>query len=183
MSRVPQEWNGDPWFMGRKDMFREWATSHVFPRWLRVTWAAYAQLGANGHAEFRQQELAGILGEDVDHIWTPAKRQRVREAIDGAIERELLLPGSKALCLIVPRSAVAFGAGDPDAPCRRHPDQRNGRTVSPAHQTTRFQPVVSPQRNGESVSFHAQPSLSSTNPHPTAEPHSARTTLTRKEAS
>lgn len=151
MSRVPQEWNGDPWFMGRKEAFRDWAASDVFPRWLRVTWAAYAEVEANGHAVFRQQELAAILGEEIDHVWVPAKRQRVREAIDGAIERQLLLPGSKALCLVVPRSAIAYGAGNPDAPCRRHPRaKRNGGTVSPDHQTTRFQPVVSPAKERSS---------------------------------
>jgi hypothetical protein len=165
VSRVPQEWNGDPWFMGRKEAFKDWATSDVFPRWLRVTWAAYAQIGANGHAEFRQLELAGVLGEEVDGIWIPAKRQRVREAIDGAIERHLLLPGSKALCLVVPRSAIAFGAGDLEAPCRRHPrSKRNARTVSPEDETTRFQPVVSSKRNDKTVSFQAQPSSSSLHP-------------------
>lgn len=147
MSRVPQEWNRDPWFMGRQETFKDYATSDVFPRWLRVVWAAYSQLAANGHAQFRQQELAGILGEEINGIWLPAKRQRVREAIDGAIDRHLLLDESKALCLVVPRAAIAFGAGKADAPCRRHPQpKRNARTVSPGVETTRFQPVVSSQK-------------------------------------
>jgi hypothetical protein len=130
--------------MGNKDAFREWAASNVFPRFLRVTFAAYANLEANGHARFRRSELAGLLGEKVDGVWIPTARQRVREAIDNAIDRDLLMPGSKALCLIVPRMVVAFGKGNPDKPCPRHPTKRNARSVSVDLETTRFQPVVSP---------------------------------------
>lgn len=147
MSRVPQEWSREPWFMGNQETFKEYAASDAFPRWLRVVFAAYSQLARNGHASFRQQELAEILGEAVDGIWVPAKRQRVREAIEVAIERNLLDEGSKALCLVVPRRAVAMGAGNADAPCKRHPEtQRNARTVSPRVERTRFQPVVSPPK-------------------------------------
>jgi hypothetical protein len=142
----PKEWGADSFIMARRDTLKEWAASDVFPRWLRVTWAAYARLEGNGHAPFRQQELAGILGDEINGVWIPARRQRVREAIDGAIERHLLLTGSKALCLVVPRSAVVFGVGNPDAPCRRHPAKRNAESVSPDLETTRFQPVVSPPK-------------------------------------
>lgn len=127
MSRVPAEWGGASWFMGNQDQFKDHAASDVFPLWLRVTFAAYSQVTANGHAEFRQQELAEMLGRLEDGIWIPAKRQRVREAVDGAIRRGLLLAGSKALCLVVPRTAIAFGAGDPGVPCRRHPAPQRGR--------------------------------------------------------
>lgn len=139
---VPTEWGASEWVMGNRDTFKEWAASAAFPRWLRVTFAAYSNLEANGHARFRQSELAGLLGDNVDGVWIPTVRQRVREAIDGAIDRGLLLPGSKALCLIVPRSAVAFGKGNADKSCPRH--KRNAETVSPGVETTRFQPVVSP---------------------------------------
>ena len=172
--RAPDEWSGDQWVKGRKEAFREWATSDTFPRWLRVTFAAYSKLEANGHAVFRQQELAGILGEEIDHAWVPTIRQRVREAIDGAIDRGLLEPDSKALCLIVPRSAVLFAVGDPAAPCRRHPNKRNGRTVSPGHQTTRFQPVVSLQRERQKRVVSRSTPLSSIHPNQRREPDMPR---------
>lgn len=175
MSSVPQEWGRDPWFMGRKEAFREYAASPALPRWLRVTNAAYSQVGGNGHAVFRQLELAEILGEVVDGVWQPTKRQRVREAIDGAIERGLLLEGSKALCLVVPRNAIAFGAGDPSTPCKRHPRaKRNAKTVSPGFETTRFQPVLSPlKERGNRVVSRSGP-LSLLEPHsgPSARPAS-----------
>lgn len=162
MSKVPQEWNRDPWVMGNQETFKEYAASDALPRWLRVTYAAYGHVGANGHAMFRQTELAVLLGELLDGTHVPTERQRVREAIDGAVDRGLLLQGSKALCLIVPRAAIAFGAGDPDARCRRHRrSQRNEETVSPGIETTRFKQVVSPskERGNRVVSRSAPLSL------------------------
>lgn len=146
-TRVPDAWGKPPdFFFGNREAFKEMAADDVFPRWLRVTYAAYSHVGANGHAVFRQQVLAHMLGEMVDGLHLPAPRQRVREAIDGAVERGLLAPGSKALCLIVPRFAIAYGIGNETAPCRRHPRKRNAKTVSPDIETTRFRQVVSPQK-------------------------------------
>lgn len=146
-SRVPQEWGREPWFMGNQETFREYAASDALPRWLRVTYAAYGHLGANGHATFRQTELAILLGDHGNGVIVPAERQRVREAIDGAIERRLLEPGSKALCLVVPRVAIVYAVGNADAPCKRHPrDGRNDKTVSFGVETTGFNRVVSPQK-------------------------------------
>lgn len=144
-SRVPAEWNGENgpnFFLGNRESFKDMATDSVFPRWLRVTFAAYAEVGRNGHATFRPKRLAWILGEHDGPISTPTTRQRVREAIDRAIDHRLLEPESKALCLVVPPMVVAFGKGEV-MPCPRHPEKRNARTVSPDTETTRFQPVVS----------------------------------------
>lgn len=163
-SSVPEEWGTSDWFMGNQDTFKDWAASETFPRWLRVTFAAYAKVEANGHASFRQGELAVLLGDMLPSgLRVPTVRQRVREAIDNAVGRGLLDPGSKALCLIVPPTAVAFGKGRAEK-CKRHrPRRMNAESVSSDHQTTRFQQVVSVEKNAETVSFPAQPSLSSPN--------------------
>lgn len=146
-SRVPQEWGRDPWVMGNQETFKDLATSDALPRWLRATYAAYGHLGGNGHATFRPSELAALLGDHTKGVSVPTERQRVREAIDGAIDRGLLEEGSKALCLIVPRAAIAYGAGNPNAPCKRHPEwKRNDKTVSSRVETTRFTQVVSPPK-------------------------------------
>ena len=90
-----------------------------------------------------------------------------KDNIDRAIERGLLEPGSKALCLVVPRSVIAFGQGDKDAPCRRHPIyKRNAENVSPGVETTRFSQVVSPpkERRNRVVSGVAPLSLLVTQP-------------------
>ena len=143
VSKVPAEFGKRPDFaFANREAFKDMAADDAFPRWLRVTFAAYGEVAANGHANFRQQRLAWILGDVENGVVMPTSRQLVREAIDGAIDRGLLLQGSRALCLIVPRHVVGYGIGKA-LPCKRHPEQRNGQTVSSAHQTTRFQPVVS----------------------------------------
>lgn len=146
-SRVPQEWGRDPWVMGNQEAFKDLATSDALPRWLRATYAAYGHLGGNGHATFRRSELAALLGDHTQGVSVPTERQRVREAIDGAIDRGLLEKGSKALCLIVPRAAIAYGAGNPGTPCRRHPKtRRNDETVPDGVETTRSLQVVRTQK-------------------------------------
>lgn len=143
-SRVPESWGKPPnFFFGNRESFKDMALDDAFPRWLRVTFAAYGHFGRNGHAVFRQKRLAWILGDPDSGVMIPTSRQRVREAIDGAIERRLLEPESKALCLVLPATVVAFGVGKEAEPCPRHPRQRNDETVSPDLETTRFQPVVS----------------------------------------
>ncbi|RHW27823.1 hypothetical protein D0Z08_05865 [Nocardioides immobilis] len=166
MSRVPQEWGKNPsFFFGNRESFKDMATDDVFPRWLRVTFAAYAHFGANGHATFRQKRLAWLLGEKVGEVMIPTSRQRVREAIDGAVDRGLLMPESKALCLVLPSAVVAFGVGKEGAACPRHPARRNGQTVSPTSETTRFQPVVStPKERQNRVVSGSAPLFSLTTP-------------------
>lgn len=173
MSRVPPSWGRGSWFMGNQEVFKTYAGDNVFPRWLRVTYAAYSHVAANGHATFRHKDLAVILGEkDTNGLWIPTERQRVREAIDGAIDRGLLLDGSKALCLIVPPKAVAFGVGNNKAPCRRHPAEveRNAETVSFGVETTGFNRVVPPQKERQNrVVSRSALSLLSSNPTPAGE--------------
>lgn len=139
--------------MGNQETFKDLATSGALPRWLRVTYAAYGHLGGNGHATFRPTELAALLGDHTNGVSIPTERQRVREAIVGAIDRGLLEDFSKALCLIVPRAAMVYGVGSSDLPCRRHPQwRRNEKTVSSTSGTTRFKQVVSsPKERGKRV--------------------------------
>ena len=49
-----------------------------------------------------------------------APRQRVHEAIQGAVKAGFLAEGSNASCLIVPGHAVSKTNGDVDEPCTRH---------------------------------------------------------------
>jgi hypothetical protein len=184
-SRVPAEW-GKPanFFFGNRDMFKDMAADDAFPRWLRVTFAAYAHIEANGHAVFRQKRLAFLLGEAVDGVHMPAPRQRVTEAITGAVERGLLLPESKALCLVVPRAAVAYGVGDTTQRCPRHPMKSNGETVSPGLKTTRFQSGVSIQKERHNrVVSRSGPSPLSSSPGASApDPDTKTDTSERKSA-
>lgn len=143
-SRVPESWGKPPnFFFGNRESFKGMALDDAFPRWLRVTFSAYWHFGANGHAVFRQKALTWILGDpDADGVMIPVPRQRVREAIDDAIDRRLLEPESKALCLVVPPAVVAFGVGK-EMPCPRHPAKRNEGSVSFDLETTRIEQVVS----------------------------------------
>lgn len=131
-SRVPESWGKTPNFAFiNREAFKEMAADDVFPRWLRVTFAGYAHVASNGHALFRQKRLAQILGDQINGVWIPTSRQRVREAIDGAIERKLLMPESRALCLVLPAEVIAYGVGKPES-CPRHEPQkeRQKRVVS-----------------------------------------------------
>lgn len=91
------------------------------PMALRVTWLAYGNHRANGHANFAQQEVANALGKfDDTGTFNPADRRTVSRAIRQAIDWGLLAEGSGALCLIVPAHRQTGGPGDPNALCKRH---------------------------------------------------------------
>jgi hypothetical protein len=119
-SKVPAEWGNDSWIMLNQRWAVEMASNDEVALWLRVVHAAYGRLSANGHATFKQRELQGILGHRAEGVWHPADRRSVTRAISIAVEKGLLLAESRALCLVAPPQAVAMGAGNADAPCKRH---------------------------------------------------------------
>ncbi|UDY22397.1 hypothetical protein [Nocardioides sp. Kera G14] len=161
MSGFPaRPFDGDDFGFFNRAAFKDWSTKDTFPRWLRVTFSAYATHQANGHATYGQGELAAVLGDEVDGVWLPAARQRVREAIDLAIGKGTLMPDSKALCLIVPPAAVAYRMGNPHAPCRRHAARKERQNRVVRGQKERFDPVVSPTKErSDRVVSRSGPSL------------------------
>ncbi len=120
-SKVPEAWGRDTWTMHRQPAYKELATSEEFPPYLRATFFAYATVKPSGHARLDQGVLAHALGSERGSIWRPADPRSVTKAVRRAVEKGLLDPTSKALCLVVPHSMVAGGKGDPLAPCDRHP--------------------------------------------------------------
>lgn len=119
MSR-PQPFDG-PWAMHLQHAWHDDACNPRFPLPLRVAFLAYGTHRANGHAKFKQGEIAAVLGhldESGHHV--PADRRTVYRAIRQAVEFELLDESSKLLCLVVPRHRIAGGIGIANAPCSRH---------------------------------------------------------------
>lgn len=111
----------DVWTRHFQQPYRDDAANPRLPLPFRVTALANGNHKANGHAVFKQTEVAKALGhvdEDGHHV--PADRRTVHRAITQAIDFGFLAKGSGALCLIVPRHRVSGGLGDPDAPCKRH---------------------------------------------------------------
>lgn len=104
---------------------RPWHDDALNPRFpfaLRVAFLAYGTHQANGHARFKQGEIAAVLGHlDEDGHPVPADRRTVHRSIRQAIDFGLLDPSSKAMCLVVPSHRVSGGLGDDKAPCIRHP--------------------------------------------------------------
>ena len=91
-------------------MWQARAADARLPKWLRVSSIAYATNRANGHAEFRQGELARTLG---------VPSQEASRAVRRAVELGWLSPGSGLRCLIMPLG-VRYGPGKADAPCSHH---------------------------------------------------------------
>ncbi|WP_432477200.1 hypothetical protein [Nocardioides sp. GXQ0305] len=121
-SKVPREWGSDAFAFHRQAAWHADALNPRFPLALRVAYLAMGTHRANGHAVFKQGEVAAVLGRvDEDGHHAPADRRTVYRAIRQAIDFGMLAEGSGALCLIVPRHRIAGGHGAPDAPCRRHP--------------------------------------------------------------
>lgn len=120
-----------PWARHFQDAWHEDALNPRFPLPLRVAFLAFGTHRANGHAVFKQGEIAKVLSRlDEEGHPVPADRRTVWRAIKQAVELDLLAEGSKALCLIVPRHRIAGGLGVETAPCKRHP--RTSRTSSRA---------------------------------------------------
>lgn len=115
-----------PWARHYQEPWHDDALNPRFPLPLRVAFLAYGTHRANGHAKFKQGEIAKVLGhlDDEGHP-VPADRRTVWRAIQQAVEYGLLAEGSKALCLVVPSHRIAGGIGDEHAPCPRHPKRLN----------------------------------------------------------
>lgn len=110
------------WARHYQEPWKEDAANPRYPLALRVAFLAFGMHRANGHARFRQREIANVLGRfDDQGTWHPADRRTVNRAIKTAIDYGLLADGSKALCLIVPRHRVSGGLGNENARCDRHP--------------------------------------------------------------
>lgn len=111
--------------MHYRDVWEERSGDPTLPAWLRVASLAYGMHKANGHATFRRGsrthrgDIATILAvtdEDTGEL-VVASPEKVRRAIDSAVEYRWLAAGSNASCLIVPAHAVTFNIGNPHAPC------------------------------------------------------------------
>jgi hypothetical protein len=115
-----------PWSRHAQGPWHNDALTPRFPLPLRVAFLAYGTHHANGHAKFKQGEIAKVLArlDEAGHP-VPADRRTVYRAIQQAIEYGLLAEGSKALCLVVPSHRIAGGMGDEKAPCERHPRRRS----------------------------------------------------------
>ena len=111
-----------PWSIHYQQPWKDEAANPRLPMPLRVTFLALGNHRANGHANFRQQEVANALGRyDDSGTWVLADRRTVYRAIAQAIEWKLLEAGSRAMCLIVPKHRATGGPGDENEPCKRHP--------------------------------------------------------------
>lgn len=120
---VKIDFGGEPWSAHAQGPWRDDAANPRFPMPLRVAFLAYSQHRANGHAKFRQREVARVLGRTIDGDFVEADRRTVSRAIRQAVDYGLLAEGSKALCLIVPGHRVQGGQGEADDECPRHPDR------------------------------------------------------------
>jgi len=110
------------WAIHYQGPWRDDAANPRCPMPLRVAFLAYGNHRENGHANFKQQEIAAVLGRFTeDGTFKLADRRTVRRAIDLAIQWGLLAEGSKAMCLIVPKHRVTGGPGSENEPCKRHP--------------------------------------------------------------
>jgi hypothetical protein len=111
-----------PWSRHYQAPWHNDALNPRFPLPLRVAFLAYGTHKANGHAVFKQSEIARILARpDNSGGLVDADRRTVYRAIQQAIDYGLLAEGSRALCLIVPDHRITGGMGEEDAPCARHP--------------------------------------------------------------
>lgn len=120
-----------------------WCDDAVNPRFplpLRVAFLAFGSHRANGHARFKQGEVAMVLGHQGEHgERIPADRRTVWRAIKQAIDYGMLAEGSRALCLVVPSHRIVGGMGNENAPCDRHGDGPHHRRG--ARRTTRLKAV------------------------------------------
>jgi hypothetical protein len=113
------------------EAYLEDAANPAYPNAIRVAYLAYGKHKANGHARFKQREIANVLGAfATDGTFEPASKYVVDRAIKTAISYGLLAPESKALCLIVPGHRIRGYHGDAEAPCDRHrPEARKARAA------------------------------------------------------
>lgn len=116
-----------PWARHYQAPYRDDAANPRYPLPIRVAFLAYGNHRANGHARFKQGEIATALGRhDYDPKtgelirFVPLDRRSVYRAIQQAVDYGLLAPESRVLCLVVPGHRITGGVGDEDAPCDRH---------------------------------------------------------------
>lgn len=122
MTRI--DFHGDPWAGHSQEPWKDDAANPRFPLPLRVAFLAYGNHQANGHANFKQGEVAKALAKLVDGELVIPDRRTVWRAIRQAVDYRLLAPESKALCLVVAEHRVQGGVGDENAPCKRHDSPR-----------------------------------------------------------
>lgn len=99
--------------------FAEWAQDSAYPMWVRVKYAAYANINRNGHAEFSRGELGQVLGTvGAAGVWAPASASSVSNAVKSAKEHGAILPESNARCLVLDEMRARQGWGTYG--CRTH---------------------------------------------------------------
>lgn len=108
--------DGRDWAAHAQDQWLEFAGHPGFPDHLRVVFVAYGRRRANGHARLDQGELARFL---VRKDGTLPDRRTLWHALKKAISLGFLTADSRVLCLVVSRSQVQGGPGNPDTRCRR----------------------------------------------------------------
>jgi hypothetical protein len=84
--------------------------------WIRVGALAFGCHKRNGHANFKPNEIAEILGP----VGSPLSAQSVSRAIMLAKKAGWIAPESTVRCLVVPPHAVTFGLGKANARCVVH---------------------------------------------------------------
>lgn len=176
----------NPWTKHRQSFWQEKSGRPSLPLWLRITALAYGVHRRNGHAPFKPGEIAlatSVVDSETGEIKTPS-RNRISEAIRQAVEIGFLHRDSNARCLVVPPWGIEGGMlGSPSEKCKHH--RASGNTGTPALSV----PEIPEHASGntgtpEPLTCDDVPRLyDSSNPHPTAEPDPAATSLPRKEAS
>jgi hypothetical protein len=110
------DFGGREWAAHAQDHWLQFAGNPRFQDYLRIAFVAFGLHRANGHARLAPHELAYFL---VRADGTLPDRRSIKHSIDRAVEFGFLLPGSKALCLVVSSHHVQGGVGDPDKRCDR----------------------------------------------------------------
>lgn len=117
------------WARHYQDDWQSRAGDPRLPKWLRVAALAYGSHSDNGHARFKQGEVALILGSVDPSSGEVRKYANVRRAIAEAVEYGWLEEGSYWGCLIVPAHSIRRGdMARRTSPCplsAKHKDRRN----------------------------------------------------------
>lgn len=106
----------NPFAMHRQAVWRERAADPALPTWIRLAALALGCHRRNGHANFRQGEIAEILGTPGN----PLSASSVSNAIRLAKKAGWIAQESGARCLVVPPHAVQGGLGHPGDRCAVH---------------------------------------------------------------
>lgn len=112
-----------PWAKHAQIVWERRAADPNLPLWLRIVCLAYGQHEANGHANFRPGSLTWIFGtpETDTEPFKRVHRSTIYDAIQTAVRRGFLAPGSCAKCLVVPSHAIEGPRpGNAFKPCPVH---------------------------------------------------------------